>query len=71
MAKLRPLRGLAAHRAFKRRSEGIRSQYADHERRGGIFETLRRPFHELREVEEEYRLHLILGRCRNGGIGEA
>jgi hypothetical protein len=66
-----PVEGLAADRAFQRRPEGIRSQYADDEGRGGILETLRRPFHELREVEKEDRLHLILGRgfnCRTSEV---
>ena len=55
--------GLAAHDLVERCAERIAAEHADHERRAAVGKRGRRPVDELREVEQEHRLHLVLARC--------
>ena len=61
------LHALALHRRIQLPAERIVSQDADGEGRAGRRKGLRRPFDELREVEEEHRLDLVFAGCGSGG----
>lgn len=53
---------LASDSLVQARPKGIATQYANDERCVGRGKCLGRPIDEVREVEDEHRLHLILGR---------
>ena len=56
--------GLPFHDFLQRTAERIVAQNANGEWRSGIDKRRRRPFHELREVREERRLHIVFGVLR-------